>query len=315
MFGNLRLKLLAIFFAAALWSVVAYTSNPTTSHGYRLNIDVQGLPTNLVIVGSLPQVPVTVVATADNFRNFDQGGGSRSLHAVGNFSSVKVGPNQVPIRIDSADPAVQVDAPRTIPVTIDELGSANLPVSIERAHALPSGYHEQASATTVTPSSVRVDGPKSLLPNAEAIVVIELDSVTATSSQTPPVVVRDSRTKKQISGMKVTPPQVTVKLVIQADAVTMEKPVGFTLTGQPAAGYRITRVTIEPLAVQATGLQNTLATVNLLFTDPVDVSNQKSDVVKTVAIRPPSGVETNQKTATVHVYISQIPGVSPSPSP
>jgi len=74
----------------------------------------------------------------------------------------------------------------------------------------------------------------------------------------------------------------------------------------------VTNVTIAPLEVLATGLQATLNNL-LLATDPVDISNAKGDVVRTVTIRPPSGVEVAQKTATVHVFISQAPGVSPSP--
>jgi YbbR domain-containing protein len=314
--GNFRLKLLAIFFAAALWSVVAYTSNPTTSHDYKLRIDnptTSGLPTGLVVVGDVPQVSVKVIATADNFAHFD----SRALHAVGDFSHVKVGTNQVPIRVDSGDPAVQVDAPSTIPVTIDELGKATLTVSVVTVHTLAAGYHQQPNATTITPATVEVEGPKTLLAVAEAIVLVDLADATPGASQQLSVTIRDGKSKDKpaIKGVKVTPQTVAVKMAIQADAITLEKPVGFTLTGQPASGYRITKVTIEPLAVQATGLQNTLANLNLLTTDPVDVSNAKSDVVKTVTIRPPSGVEVNQKTASVHVYISQIPGVSPSASP
>jgi YbbR domain-containing protein len=107
-------------------------------------------------------------------------------------------------------------------------------------------------------------------------------------------------------------------MVIEADAITVTKPVGFTLTGQPAACYRITDVQIAPLNVQATGLQSTLTTFALLATDPVDVSGAKANVVKTVTIRPPVGVEVNQKTAQVRVLISALsaspsPGASPCP--
>jgi len=126
------------------------------------------------------------------------------------------------------------------------------------------------------------------------------------------VVIRDAN-KKPVAQTTVTPAQVTVKMVIQADAITEAKPVGFTLTGQPANCYRVSNVQVAPLEVQATGLQGVLANVNLLGTDPVDVSNAKSDVVRTVTIRPPAGVEVNQKTATVHVFISQTQGVSPCP--
>jgi YbbR domain-containing protein len=102
---------------------------------------------------------------------------------------------------------------------------------------------------------------------------------------------------------------------IQADAVTVTKPVGWTLTGQPAAGYRVANVILSPLQVNATGLLNTLAGINLLSTDTVDVSNATSDVVRTVSIRPPAGVEVNQKTVQVHVVISRSAQVSPSASP
>jgi YbbR domain-containing protein len=311
LFSNLRLKLLAIFFAVALWSVVAYASNPTQSKSYPLKIEnAATIPAGLVAVGDLPTVKVTVTATAENLKAFDQ----HTLHVFANFTKVKVGRNQVPVRVDKSDPDVQVQAPETVPVTIDELGTANETVSIERVHALPAGVHEQVNGTTITPSTVRVDGPKSQLAGSQAVVLVELDSVQQPGLNGPyNVVIRDAN-KKQLTTMKVTPPQVVVKMPIQADSITVAKPVGWTLTGQPAAGFRVTNVQIAPLEVQATGLQNAL-NFALLPTDPIDISNQRSDIVKTVSIRPPVGVEVNQRTASVHVFISPAPGVSPSPGP
>lgn len=310
MLNNLRLKLLALFFAAALWSVVAYTSNPTQSKSYSLAVDHPALPSGLVIVGDLPQVKVTVIGTAGDLRSFDP----HTLHVSGNFSSVKVGNNEVPIRVDNGDPAVQVDAPSTVPVTVDQLGSVTLNVSIERVHALTTGFHEQTNATTITPPTVRVDGPKNLLSGIQAVVVVDLDGLTAPGfTQVYSVVVRDAN-KKLVKSTTATPPQVTVKMVIQADAITVSKAVGWTLGGQPAPGYRVSNVVISPLEVLATGLQNALTALPVLATDPVDISNQKTDVIKTVTIRPPDGITVSQKTVQVHVYISPAPGVSPSPS-
>jgi YbbR domain-containing protein len=308
--ANLRIKLLALFFAAALWSVVAYTSNPTQSKTYQLPVESPKLQ-GLVVVGPLPQVTATAIGTADNLRNFDKS----SLHLSANFAGVKVGANNVPIRVTSDDPAVSVDAPSSIHVTIDELASVVQNVSIERVHALPVGYHEQTSAGSITPPQVRIEGPKSQLSGVQAVVQVELDGMSPpgiTAAQT--VVIRDAN-KKLLPSMKATPAQVTVKIVIQADAITLTKPVGWTLTGQPAAGYRVSNVVIAPLEVQATGLQNALGQIRLLLTDPIDIGGAKSDVVKTVTIRPPEGVEVNQKTAQVHVFISPAPGVSPSPGP
>jgi hypothetical protein len=252
-------------------------------------------------------VPVTVIGTADNLAHFVPA----SLHVTGNFSNVKVGTNKVPVDVQNADPSVTIVASSSVTVNVDDLGTATQTVSIERVNNLPSGFHEQTTATTITPATVRVDGPKSQLSGIQAVVIVDLATVTPPGSTQPATVVVWNASKKIVPQMTVTPPQVSVKLLIQADAVTLNKGVGFTITGQPAAGYRMTNVQIAPLEVQATGLQNTLAGLLLLATDPVDIAGAKADVIRTVTIRPPDGVTVNQKTATVHVFISPIPGVSP----
>ncbi|TMF58718.1 MAG: hypothetical protein E6I16_10925 [Chloroflexi bacterium] len=291
--------------------MVAYTSNPTQSKQFRLAIDHPTLPAGLVLVGDAPAVNVTVIGTADDLQGFDK----NALHVTGNFSRVKVGKNPVPIDVQNGDPHVKIAAPSSVQVSVDELGSSTQTVAINRIHALPPGFHEQTTATTVTPATVRVDGPKSQLSGIQAVVVVDLENVPSTGTNLPyQVVIWDPNKKVLTRGFTVTPPSVSVKMVIQADAITVPRPVGWTLTGQPAAGYRVTNVQIAPLEVQATGPQNSLSGL-LLATDPVDISGAKGDVIRTVTIRPPAGVEVGQRTAQVHVFISPAPGVSPSPAP
>jgi len=297
--------------------VVAYAQNPTQSHPYGLRMDTPVLPAGLVLVGDVPQVTVTAIGTSDHMRAFDiqLRANPNMLHISGNFSGTRIGRNDVPIHVNNPDPTITIVAPNTVTVAIDELGTTTQPVSIERVKALPPGFHELASATTVTPASVRIDGPKSQLTGVQAVVLVDLDALVAPGFNQPYSVVVWDKNKKTLKSLVATPAQVSVKMVIQADAITVAKPVGFTLTGQPAAGYRVSNVQIAPLEVQATGLQNTLTGLVLLATDPIDITGAKADVVKTVTIRPPDGVTTNQKTAQVHVFISPIPGVTPSASP
>ena len=281
-------------------------------------MDTPVLPAGLVLAGDVPQVSITAIGTTDHMRSFDAllRVNPGMLHIAGNFSSAHVGKNDIPIRVNNSDPTITILAPNSVTVTVDELGTSTLPVSIERVKALVPGYHEQTTATAVTPANVRIDGPKSQLTGIQAVVLVEMDAVNAPGFNQPfSVVLWDQNKKPVTKSMTVTPAQVTVKMVIQADAATVDKPVGFTLTGQPAPGFRLVNVQIAPLNVQATGLQNTLAGLVLLATDPIDITGAKADVVKTVTIRPPDGVTTNQKTAQVHVFISPIPGVSPSPAP
>jgi len=296
--------------------VVAYAQNPTQSHNYLLKMDTPVLPTGLVLVGDVPQVTITAIGTLDHLSHFDAQlrANPGMLHISGNFAGTKVGKNDVPIHVNNSDPTITIVAPSSVTVTIDEKGTATLAVSIERVKSLPPGFHEQATATTVTPPSVSVDGPKSQLTGIQAVVLVEMDSLGAPGPTQPfSVVLWDANKKPVTKSMTVTPAQVTVKMVIQADAITVTKGVGWTLTGQPAACYHLVNAQIAPLEVQATGLQNTLSGLVLLATDPVDLTGAKADVVKTVTIRPPAGVEVNQKTAQVHVFIAPISGASPCP--
>jgi hypothetical protein len=298
--------------------VVAYAQNPTQDHKYSLKMDTPVVPSGLVLVGDVPSVTITAIGTTDHMRSFDAllRVNPGMLHITGNFSGVKVGKNDVSIRVNNSDPSITVVAPSSVSVTIDELGSSNLPVSIERVKALVSGYHEQTAATTLTPPSVRVDGPKSQLAGIQAVVLIEMDSVNAPGFTQPfSVVLWDQNKKPVTKSMTVSPANVTVKMVVQADAITVDKAVGFTLTGQPGTGDRLTGVQVAPQVVQATGLANILAGLALLATDPIDLTGAKADIVRTVNIRPPDGVTVNQKTVQVHVFIAPIAGASPSSSP
>jgi YbbR domain-containing protein len=298
--------------------VVAYAQNPTMDHRYSVRMDTPALPVGLVLVGDVPQVTITAIGTSDHMKAFDAllRVNPSVLHITGNFSGTHVGRNDVPIHVNNADPTITIVAPSTISVTIDELGTTTLTVSIERVKALAPGFHEQTAATTVTPPSVRIDGPKSQLTGIQAVVLVEMDAYNSPGFNQPfSVVLWDTNKKPVTKSMTATPAQVSVKMVIQADAITVDKPVGWTLTGQPAAGYRLVNVQIAPTAVQATGLQNTLAGLVLLATDPIDLTGAKTDIVRTVTIRPPDGVTTNLKTAQVHVFIAAIPGASPSPAP
>jgi YbbR domain-containing protein len=305
-FGNLRLKLLAIGFALALWGGVAYAENPTMRSKYSLTIDHPNVPAGLVIIGTLKPIEVTVVGSSQNLRGFSP----NYLTLTANFSHVQVGENRVPIQVTSSDSAVsQLDYASAIPVVIDQVSSADLAVNIQRVHQLPAGFHEVSAV--VNPLKVTIHGPKTELPGAQAIVQVDLANQQAVIDQSYSVQVVDPNGKK-IQALS-TPAQVEVKITIQPDAVTETKAAGAAITGQPAAGYRVTNIQVTPLTVNVTGLADVLSALEQVASDPVDVSNQTADVIKTVSLRPPAGATVNPRTVQVHVFIAKNPQASASP--
>ena len=97
--------------------------------------------------------------------------------------------------------------------------------------------------------------------------------------------------------------------------MTETKAAGAAVTGQPAPGYYISNVQVNPPLVSATGLADVLGALKQIASDPVDISGQSSDVVRTVTLRPPAGVTVSPRTVQVHVFISKNPVAGPSPSP
>jgi YbbR domain-containing protein len=308
--GNFRLKLVAAALAVAFWSVVAYTSNPTNTSVFYVPIDHPRLPPGLVVLGTIPPVRVTVTASNDVLHGFDAG----TLRAIGDFSKVKVGRNLVPVQVSSTDPAVNsnLQYDTRIALQVDQLASANEPVVIRLLNSPPDGFHQKGQASA-DPASVTVQGPKSGLLGSQAVVTLDLAGRQGPSNPTVIVRVLDSY-GKPLEQMSAVPAEVTVHVVIEADAITETKAVGFSLTGQPATGYRVVNAQVNPLTVTVTGLAGTLAGLTQIGTDPVDISGVTSDVIRTVLLRPPAGVQASVRSVQVRVFIARNPQVSPSPS-
>ncbi len=308
--GNLRLKALAVAAAAALWATVAYTENPTQERDVHINgsqIQHTAVPVGLVLIGDLPTVTVTMVGASDALSRFDP---NASLRVSANFSGLHQGTQYVPLLVTDLDPNVHLRRqPAAIAVTVDQLATVTVPVTLDQLRSVPAGFHEVSAV--IDPKQVSVAGPKSRLANIDAYVGIDLDGHQSFFQDSPVVKVRDPK-KKEIPGLLISPATVTVKVTIQADAVTETKVAGWTLTGQPAPGYRVSNVTITPLEVSVTGLAATLDTIQQMPTDPVDISNATADVVKTVVVRLPAGVQdVSPRSVQVHVFIVKIPQPSP----
>jgi len=75
------------------------------------------------------------------------------------------------------------------------------------------------------------------------------------------------------------------------------------LTGQPAAGYMVRSISIEPEEIIITGKQQTLAGINSLKTEKIDITEGTADVSKEVRFIIPEGVELVNTNEKVSIFI------------
>ncbi len=106
--------------------------------------------------------------------------------------------------------------------------------------------------------------------------------------------------------MDVEPATARVQIPVFTDRETRTLPVGPVITGNPAPGFEIASVTVEPSVVTVEGDADDLVALEQIDTAPVSVNGMTADTTVTVALSTPDGV-TPLDSATVDVTITLRP--------
>jgi YbbR domain-containing protein len=84
-------------------------------------------------------------------------------------------------------------------------------------------------------------------------------------------------------------------------------PVNPIVTGTPAAGFRIDRITVDPLVVSVEGDQSQLAGLQTADTAPVSVTGATREVTSDVVYALPTGVSVVGSAGTARVTVRVVP--------
>lgn len=191
------LKLLSVTVATLLWLVV--TGDPVVERTLRVGIELQRTPTDLELVGSVPDsVAVRVRGPASRLSDLTPG----SLQVVIDLDGVRAGR-----RLFALTPA-QIVAPFGVEVT--QISPPSLPLVFEatawalvpvraRIEGSPVPGHS-VSNVSVTPSQVRVDGPASAIRELSELYTEPVSIEKASSLVREAVTIDASDTGLRLSG-------------------------------------------------------------------------------------------------------------------
>lgn len=311
---NWRLKLVAVFFAATSWSVVAYAGNPVKA------LDVTGVaiqgglpPNGWIMVSQLPPVTVSVSGLQANLANFK----SNSLHTSVDITSAHLGENLLHVRVDNTDPHITVTqvAPASVDVVLDERDTVTKKVDVRPRNSPNNCCVALIAKATSNPDVVRLTGPKSVVAKAQPFVVVDVAEA-RTDVQLILDVQLDGLDKKSAPLLTIEPKQVQATVPVaqvkkRATAVPHE-----VHNGSPAAGYQLVDVKISPDTITIEGDPGVIATTPAIDADPISIAGATGDVVQTVTLRPPAGITIiGVSRVTVHYFIAKNPAVLSSPTP
>ncbi|MHB8509341.1 MAG: CdaR family protein [Candidatus Dormibacteria bacterium] len=312
--NNFRLKLMALLLSMLGWGVVVYAGNPPlvqTEHS--IGVDHGAAPPGLVLLQELPAVNVTISGLRSNVNAFKR----ESLHATADISAAHIGHNTLRVQVTNADPTVTVRdvSPPVIDAELDRVGQVQRRVDPRQVGALDSCC--VAGTPTVTPETVTLRGPESLLSSAVAFVSID---VAGRQSDVPPTTVTvhletpDHRSVAQVSA---DPTQVSISLPIHPTKAQRQVAIQADVVGNPAPGFRVADIAINPTTILLEGDPSAISQLKTpVITETISIDGRTADLVaNNVRLKLPSGITVvGGVSISVRVAIQQEPRVQVTPS-
>jgi YbbR domain-containing protein len=161
----------------------------------------------------------------------------------------------------------------------------------------------------VDPSTVAITGASSRVDIVTSVVArVSVDASALNIDREVDLVPVDSN-GNQVPSVEVEPSSARVRIAVARELANRTLPVVPQIVGQPALGYRIASVTVEPLVVNVSGESGTISQLENVMTDPIDIGGRTSDLEATIPFALPDGVSvTGDDMARVVVTIAEASG-------
>jgi YbbR domain-containing protein len=216
----------------------------------------------------------------------------------------------LPVRVTSLQQGVEVleFQPTTVPVALDRLSERQVPVEVETGD-LPEGL--SISAPRTSHEEVTASGPQSQLGRVEravARVQIFASGIDVRQPQVPLVPVDiDGR---EVESVELEPATIQVEIDVRAVETSKTVPIRPILTGNPADGFQVSAVTVEPVVVTIFGAPDAVADITEVTTAPLAVGGANADLELDATLDLPEGARSAEDAPAPVVSVSIQPSIA-----
>ncbi len=299
-FNNWQAKLLSILLAFGLWAFVVNTGFRQEVLPEQIPVTLRDLATDLAVATPLPDVSVEVFAPTASFQRLQP----KDLTASINLAGLEAGDHTLEIKVFAEDPNVRIVkiSPSLVELTLEEKESENFEVKIETEGQLGQGF--VADKAKVEPKDIKVSGASTLLNDIDQVVArIAFNGETTDLEKTVAPVALDAD-RNQIKGLTYEPEKVDIKVpvLIADDAKTVG--VEVDTTSNPAEGFFVGNISVEPSTVTAQGSSKALEDISVLKTETIDLSGATENLERTVKLNLPDNVRAEPEQVKVIIEIN-----------
>jgi YbbR domain-containing protein len=283
---NWPLKLAAVGLATLLYGGLVVSQSTRTLTDIVIPVDVIGQPADSFLLTSIdPVTEIRYFAPSETRPLLSDFEASIDLSGIQPGS----GPQRVPVRVSSVDDRIQIVGvqPDIVTVNLDIVGRKTVAVVVDHGPA-PNGL--ELGDEGADPDTVEVFGPASVIERvvaARASVIIQESGIDV--DQDIELVAIDEL-GEAVAQVNLEPRSSHISIPVFSDRETRTLPVHAVVTGDPAAGFEIASITVDPLVVLVEGDADQLAELVRVDTAQIPMTGVSSDRTFNVEVDLPTGV-------------------------
>lgn len=283
---------LALILAVLIWGVAVRESDPPDLVQFEVPVQELGRPEDRMISG----IPSTVVIGVEGPSSTLSQLAQDDFSAIVDLAEAPPGESIVPIQVqyDQRIANLSWQVPEQVTINVERIVTRDIPVEIEVRGDVARGY---AMGTPVAdPEMITVSGLGSRVESlAEARVTIILEQPQQDVIRTRRPTFYD-RQGNVVSTANLNPEteEVVITIPVEQLAGYAAKPIIVEWEGEPAQGYRLLDVNVEPDSVLVTGNPTQLDQLSRLRTELIDITGLRESQSFPVTLNLPDGIELNE---------------------
>ena len=288
--SNLTLLAISLVLAVTIWVNAAQGEDPVRTQFAQVPVQFVGLAEDSRLVRTTQQnVQIVFEGRASTLREMS----GEDFRAVVNLSQVPYGAETavaIEATTDISGIRILSQAPEQAEVLIDQIVTRVIPVELEVRGTVARG-HEQGQPL-VEPDEIIISGTNlqvEPLDFARATVFLNNDRETVVARPQLIIYNRQGRIAST-SGLDISTEQVQVTIPINETAGVAEKLITVSWDGEPATGYRLLSVEVEPSSILVEGLPTQLARLTRVQTEMIDVTGLQETFRQQVVLDLPNGI-------------------------
>lgn len=292
--SNLATLTLAFVLALIIWLTATQTQDPMRTQFVQLPVDFIGQPEDAIRVEPERQtVQIRVEGPESVLRQLSP----TDFTATVDLSEAPFGETvTVPIDVNANISGVTLStpAPDEVEVLLEQQVTQRIPVELDIRGSVARG-HTQGEAL-IEPEAIVASGPASRLEQIEfALVTVFLNNARETTvTDQRPIFYDQQGRVASTNGINLSTEDVEVTIPVEESAGFAEKLITVNWIGEPAPGYRLLSVNVDPPSVLVKGLPARVNALTRLQTEPIDITGLTQSFTQQATLDLPAGISLDQ---------------------